>query len=73
MSDIATKQYGNEEFLAGLVAEACSKKFLTVCYVSRNRLILMIHVVISVKVLPKGEKYRSVDNVRICKIPVIFF
>jgi len=32
----------------------------------------MTHVVISVKVLPKGEKYFSVDNMRICKIPVIF-
>lgn len=41
---IGSKQYGDEDFIADLVTEAC------------------------IKVVPKGEKYFNVDNVRICKI-----
>lgn len=41
---IASKHYGDEDFLAELVSDAC------------------------IRVLPKGEKFFNVDNVRLCKI-----
>uniref|UniRef100_A0A915KDN3 T-complex protein 1 subunit theta n=1 Tax=Romanomermis culicivorax TaxID=13658 RepID=A0A915KDN3_ROMCU len=41
---VASKHYGEEDFIAELVTEACCK------------------------VLPAGERYFNVDNVRICKI-----
>ncbi len=68
-------QYGNEDFLAGLVAEACGEKPLPPSLSSLSLSMCMcacftVYCVLAVNALPLNATNFNVDNVRIAKIIV---
>ncbi len=66
-------QYGNEDFLAGLVAEACGEKPLPPPSLSLSLCMcacFTVYCVLAVNALPLNATNFNVDNVRIAKIIV---
>lgn len=78
---VASKQYGNEEFLANLIAQACGESVLHNANAvglhlffpfKRFHTIEIIFYLVTVSIFPESGSF-NVDNVRVCKILVRFF
>lgn len=75
---VASKQYGNEEFLANLIAQACGELILLTVDAVRLDFVFsfksfhineIIFHFVTVSILPESGSF-NVDNVRVCKILV---
>lgn len=78
-SAVMSKQYGNEDFLAKLIAQACGKAWSQEKFISNvqkflwkfcdNLRAILIYYYFTVSIFPESGNF-NVDNVRVCKILV---
>lgn len=70
---VASKQYGNEDFLANLIAEACGELILSKLGAAKLFFFILLKqfIFFTVSIFPDSGSF-NVDNVRVCKILVRF-